>query len=843
MPIPLPIDSLAPAIAAATAARRMVIEAPTGSGKSTRVPVMLRDLCKPGAQRVVVLEPRRIAARMLAARVADETGGSLGREVGYQIRFENRSAAETSILFVTEGVLLRRMLDDPDLKGIGALVFDEFHERHLFSDITLARALDLQESRRPDLILAVMSATLDSGALQKYLAPCETIRSEGRTHPVSIEYLQRLPDMEVWDLAARKLAATAAEGRLGEGHALVFMPGGYEIERTLGALRAEKALSDRRFFGLHGEMTSERQDEAVGESDVPKVIVATNVAETSLTIPGVTTVVDSGLARMAAFDPHRGINTLLVEKISRAAADQRAGRAGRTAPGLALRLWTEEDHRARRLREEPEIRRVDLAETVLLLKNGGVEDVAGFRWLDMPDPAALQRALALLADLGALDPVDGRLTSLGRRLLHFPAHPRYGRMFVEAERLGCRTAVALAAAFTQARPILVRKVDRSTAQRREDLLEAGAESDFEVLFRAFTHARRVGFNPARCGELGIHAGAARQAAQIAEQFGRIAGREAGETANEEPRPENLSKCLLAGFSDHLAVRRDEGTLRCDLSGGRRGEIVKESVVRKSPLVVAAEVREVDGRDRLNVLLSLVAGVRKEWLEELFLGAVTRRREAFFDSGLRRVVARQDLFFRDLAIERGRMEEPTTDEAAVVLAAEVARGGVTLTGWDKGVEDWLARLNWAAQALPDLELPALPKEAQHDLLAQICHGARSERELKNAPVRETVQAWLNHAQRTLLDKAAPDKIQLPSGRRAKVDYESPSAPVVSALIQDLFGLEHDLRVGLGRIPVTLEILAPNRRPVQVTTSLESFWKNTYPGLRVELKRRYPRHEWR
>src|SRR3954454_23511333 len=397
---------------------RLIIQAPTGSGKSTQVPQILLDRGLLDDGQVVVLQPRRLATRLLAARVASERRSKLGDEVGYQIRFENVTSSKTRIRFVTEGILLRQLVQDPELRGISAILFDEFHERHLYGDITLARALQLQGTSRPDLKIAVMSATLDSGLLEKYLAPCSVLRSAGRTFPVDIEYLPKPVGGEgypVWDLAADELEHIAADT---EGDVLIFMPGKYEIGRTIAAIRASRVSDRFVVLPLHGELPPAEQDAALAHYEKRRAIVATNVAETSLTIEGVRVVIDTGLARIARFDPRRGINTLLVEKISRASADQRAGRAGRTAPGRCLRLWTEREHIDRAAQELPEVKRLDLAEVVLTLQAAGIDDIAAFRWLEPPDPQALTRAELLLADLRAVDP--NGITAVGRRMLAFP---------------------------------------------------------------------------------------------------------------------------------------------------------------------------------------------------------------------------------------------------------------------------------------------------------------------------------------------------------------------------------------------------------------------------------------
>src|SRR5204863_876124 len=417
--------------------------------------------------------------RLLAARVAAERNSRLGDEVGYQIRFENVTSKRTRIRFVTEGILLRQLIQDPHLRGVSAILFDEFHERHLYGDITLARALQLQATSRPDLQLAVMSATLDAGLLEKYLAPCSLLTSAGRAFPVEIEYLPKPVGGDaypIWDLAADELERLAPQTK---GDVLIFMPGKYEIGRTISAIRASRVSDRFVVLPLHGELPPAEQDAALAHYEKRRAIVSTNVAETSLTIDGVQVVIDSGLARIARFDPRRGINTLLVEKISRASADQRAGRAGRTAPGHCLRLWTEREHLERTAQELPEVKRLDLAEVVLTLKASGVEEIGRFHWLEPPDPQALARAEQLLVDLGALSP-SGNVTPLGRRMLAFPVHPRYARMLLAAQQYRCVPAVALIAALTQGRNLLRRLEGKQAREDREDVLGGGADSDLFI---------------------------------------------------------------------------------------------------------------------------------------------------------------------------------------------------------------------------------------------------------------------------------------------------------------------------------------------------------------------------
>ncbi len=816
---------------------RVVLQAPTGSGKSTQVPQMLVDAAGAPRGQVVVLQPRRLAARLLAARVASERGGTLGDEVGYQIRLDNRSGAETRILYVTEGILLRRMQADPYLNGVAAVVFDEFHERHLFGDISLARALDLQESVRPDLRIVVMSATLDGAAISDYLAPCRVVESAGRTFPVEVVYARRAASGEIWDAAAD---AVAGEFASSAGHALVFMPGAYEIRRTVEAVQ-------RRLGGgvpvlpLHGELSAEQQDAAVGDGAERRVIVSTNVAETSLTIAGVSLVVDSGLARKARFDVRRGINTLYVEPISLASADQRAGRAGRTGPGRCVRLWTEAANRLRALRDEPEIKRMDLTEVALGLKAAGVVDLANFRWLDAPDAVAVERSEGLLRDLGAVG-ADGVITEVGRRMVAFPVHPRYARMFLAAEELGCGSEAALIAALVQSRNLLLR-VDKRTMEAREEAWGA-AGSDFVVLMRAFEWARERRFRMEDCRGLGVHADTARQVGKLAEQFSQIARAGGGRKNGGKGGEEAVARCVLAGFADQVGVRRGVGSAIFDLAHGRRGTLAKDSVVREGRLVVVGSIDEIEGRvGEANVVLNLVSEIGEDWLREMFPGDFSERTEVVYDASQKRVVERSAKIFRDLVLACKDRDAGPSAAASACLAGEVFRGNLVLKKWDDEVEQLIVRINCLAAWRADSGVERIGEADREILIAEICSGATSYREIKDRAVKPGVRGWLTAGQSDLVDKWVPERIELPGGRRAKVTYAEGAAPMVAARIQDLYGVTSEIKVGGGSVACTIQVLAPNFRPVQVTSDLANFWKVGYPGLKGELKRRYPKHEWR
>ena len=824
---------------------RVIVQAPTGSGKSTQLPQMLLAHGFAETGEIVVLQPRRLATRMVARRVAEELHSPLGDVVGYQIRLDTKVSARTKIRFVTEGILLRQMVADPSLRGVAAIIFDEFHERHLYGDISLARAKQLQGTRRPDLKLVVMSATLDAGVLGDYLAPCKVLESRGRSFPVAIEYLPRRADFErepVWDVAAQECARLAGETA---GDMLVFMPGGYEISRTVQALQNERGLRGFAVLPLHGELTAEQQDRAVERSERRKIIVSTNVAETSLTIDGVTVVVDAGLARVARFDAARGINTLLIEKVSIASADQRAGRAGRTAPGRCVRLWTEKEHAERPRQELPEVRRLDLAEVVLTLKASGVDDIATFPWLERPDARGLERAETLLADLGALAGKRRIITETGRRMLSFPVHPRYARMFLEAGERGCVRRVALMAALTQGRNFLLRGVSRDVEAARQSTLGDEDGSDFFRLMRAWEYAAAQRFSLDACSRIGVHAQGARQVGPLWEQFLGIAekqGLDVGERGIDE---DALRKCVLVGFPDQFAKRLDRGTLRCELVHGRRGVLARESVIQEATLLVAAEISEIEGRGgEVNVLLSMATAIEEAWLKELFPDDLVEEVGVLFDPEIRRVIARRERRFRDLVLEsKPTADEPPAGAAAALLAAEVTAGHIKLLAWDEKVEQWIVRVNRLAEWFPELEITPITEGDRATLIEQVCYGSYGARELKDKAVMPVLRDWLTAEQFAVLDDYLPEKLTMANGRRARLRYEVEGPPVLNARIQELYGIEKTFAVGHGRVPVKFEILAPNHRPIQVTEDLERFWRDMYPKVKAELSRRYPRHEWR
>jgi ATP-dependent helicase HrpB len=840
---PLPIDALqADLVAACGRVRRLVLRAPTGSGKSTRIPQMLLDLNLVQGQ-IVVLQPRRIAARLLAARIAQERGVKLGGEVGYQIRFERVESAQTRIKFVTEALLLRQMASDPELKGVGAVVFDEFHERNLHSDVALALARRLQETHRPDLLIMAMSATLDTEGVAKWLGSAETLAADGRAYPVQVEYthLPRNSTRPIWDAAAEQVRRVLREES--EGDVLVFMPGSYEIMRTIGAVRNLPESGGVDILPLYGELPPEEQDRAVKPSPGRKVIVATNVAETSLTIPGVRAVVDAGLARIARFDPHRGIDTLLVEPVSQASAEQRAGRAGRTGPGRCIRLWSQTDHEARPLREVPEIKRVDLSETILLLLSSGWGEAATFPWYEKPDDKALQRALTVLADLGAVD-AQGKLTNLGRRMSVFPAHPRYARMLLAAGDLDCVYEVCRIAGLAQGRDILFRKVDDRTENAR-DSVEQEDGSDFFPRLALLQRAVEMKFDADACDRFGVHGQAARQADQAARQFLRLAQAQGLPVSDRIADPAAVRRCLLLGFSDRLAVRLDAGTLRCALVHGRTGELRRESSIRNAKLLVAAEVDEIQARGGVTTYLSLATAIEEAWLQELFPAEFSTVNQVRYDGSQRRVVTRVERRFRDLVLEAKERDDAPSDAASRLLAEEVAAGRLELEKWDAPVDAWIRRVNFLSKHCPELGIPPFDEAARRMVIEEVCAGAVAYRDIRDRPVFGVVRGWLTHEQAMALESYCPEKIVLPRKKHpARIEYTEDGQAEVEATVQELYDFPGSkLRVCLGKVPMVVCIQSPARRTQQRTTDLDAFWKGSYEGVKKELRGRYPKHEWR
>lgn len=844
----LPIEEIREALfQASTPGARILLKAPTGSGKSTTVPSWLTP---PGTEDItLVIEPRRMAARLLASWVAQRRGSELGADVGYAVRFDTRYGKKTRLLYLTDGVFQRWLQDDPELRGVGTVIFDEFHERRLAVDVALARCLDLQESTRTDLRVIVMSATLETVGLADYLGP-RTISLEtgGRTHPVAIHYRPDRP------AAAPRTGAPARETPLWErlatvvkeaiatpdhGHILLFCPGTYEIRKTCELLEQSSFTRGWNVFPLYSGLPPQAQERAIAPSNEPKIIVATNVAETSLTIDGVRTVIDSGLARVASYDPRRGIDTLHIQKISRAAAEQRAGRAGRTAPGRCFRLWSETGHAQRAAFDAPEVHRVDLAEVLLLLKAAGVPSLRDFRWLDAPQEANMQRALELLRQLDAFD-ADETLTAHGKEMALFPVSPRFARLLLAGREMGAVAELCWIAAAVQGEALFTGRGNVS----RKDFHITGAGSDFAAEYLAWQSAQHVGYDPKICGASGISARAARELTQSYERLLAFAKHRNWpmEAIDFVAHAEAIGRAMLTAFSDQIAVRLSPTTLACRVSGQRRGKLDEQSIAKQAVAFVATEMTEVEGREVV-VHLRRATAVEISWLNELFPGELLQQDDVAWDDMRKRVVARRSTKFRDLILEQQDSDIGVNlSLAAEMLAERVISGELKLKNWDDAVEQWTARLNLIAKLMPELGLPTWQHDDRVAAMAQICHGAVSYKEIKEAPVWPVLRDWLSPMQHQSLEQHAPESIKLSAERKAKIIYPAEGDPYIAVKVQHLFGTWETPRIAGGKLPLLVHICAPNQRPWQMTKDLASFWKQGYTQMKKDLAGRYPKHNW-
>jgi len=837
----IPIDSVLPdLITALGGSQAVVLRAATGAGKTTRVPPAVLAAGLVGDGRVLVLQPRRVAARATATRMAVENGWRLGDQVGYRIRFESRIGPATRIEVVTEGILLQRLLRDPFLSEIGLIVFDEFHERNLNSDLALGMVRQIQQTVRPELKVVVMSATLDSGPVSKYLGDCPTVECSVRRFPVDVSYRnppERRPMTE--------LAAQAVEQVLDRtpGDVLVFLPGLREIQQTKRLLDEVARRHQLALFSLYGDLPAREQDAVLGPCEARKVILATNVAETSLTIEGVTAVIDSGWARQMQFDPRVGLNRLRLVPISQSAAEQRTGRAGRTGPGLCVRLWHERAHSARPEREESEIRRVDLTSAVLQLAGWIEPDLEAFPWFERPRAESLSRAMSLLRRLDALD-AQG-ITRLGRRMASLPVSPRLGRLLIEGQRQGCADHAALGAAMLSERSPFdgtgsQAARGRSRVASASDLLDRiAALEQFELTGRTDSPWGRIQSGTARFVLRArdqllreLRSSHRRQPSDRREQPPFDAAGDEGAATSETA----FLRALLAAFPDRLARRREPGSPRGVMVGGCGVRLAEESAVIEGPLFLCLEVDQ----GRAESLVRCASVVHRHWLPKRHLAV---RDEVFFDDANERVSARRRVYWEDLLLEESSAGELDTEETTRILAEAARQAWPRIAArLDASVLDFVTRARCLKAWVPELELPDLDDNRLQQLLPLLCRGRRSFAELQQAPWLAAVRDCFEYEQLRAIQRETPEQLTVPSGRPVALRYELGRPPVLAVRIQELFGLAETPRIARGRVRVLLHLLAPNMRPQQVTDDLRSFWDNVYPIVRKELRGRYPKHAW-
>lgn len=843
----LPIDEIRGELLDALQAPspRILLKAPTGSGKSTGVPPMVDDAGLGERGLIVVVQPRRMAARLLARHVARLRGVELGKEVGYVVRFERHISPRTRIAYVTDGMLERWLTERPALEGVSAVVFDEFHERSLSGDLSLGRILDLQEGPRPDMAVAVMSATLEISGLRDYMgASCRVLEAHGRQYPVETVYRAprlvsdgrgRVSPPPVWEQAADAVKEAVKDD--GCGDVLVFMPGVYEIRKTAELLAGRPWMGGRDVFPLYGALTPEQQNRAVEQGKNPRVIVSTNVAETSLTIEGVRTVIDSGLVRRSGWDPYRGMDTLHLTKISKASAAQRAGRAGRVAPGRCFRLWSEAEQARKADFDPPECFRVDLAGAVLNLAAWGITAPEGFRWLDAPDPLVMQRAVNLLAALGATE-ADGSLTDVGRRMTAFPLPPRLARLMAAGQDEQCVVELAAIAALMQGEGVAMK------GGLNDNLRDSADYTDFQAEWRAVEKAVDAGFEAGACTRWGISARGAREVWMAYRQLLSIGSRG---KSREMPEPDFTAarpavvRAMMESFADHVGVRNGVAANTCRMAGGVGGRLAEGSVAFHGEHFVAAEVAELSGK-AVETRVGRCTLIDPEELRAVWPERFSGGEVAVFDAALRRVRLHRRLMYEDLVLEDRDRGDAPPELAAPILAEKVVDGTLKLVKWDDSVEQWIRRLNGLSVWMPELELPSFSEEDKLVAISLACEGAVGYKDIKEREILPVLRDWLSGWQAKALEDYAPVSITLPNGQHAKVRYGEDSTPVIGLTVQRLFGVAESPRIANGAMTVKVQVLAPSQRPWQVTGSLESFWRNGYGQMKKDLAGRYPRHRW-
>jgi ATP-dependent helicase HrpB len=851
---PLPIDAVLPQLLDVLSREsNAVLSAPTGSGKTTRVPPAILDAGLAGTRAIVMLEPRRVAARAAARRIAFERGSTVGGEIGYAVRFDQKMGRETRIRVVTDGILLRTLHDDPYLEQVSVVVFDEFHERGLNVDLALGMVRRVQQTVRPDLKIAVMSATLAAGPIAAFLGDCPVVAAEGKLFPVemshlgdkrsaagiSLEYGRSLhsaggafnplfrDDGLQTVVRAVNEALTHTTGDL-----LVFLPGVGEIRRVGQELEAIAQRNDLALMPLYGDLPAEQQDLVLSPCDRRKVVLATNVAETSITIEGVTAVIDTGLARVLRFDEHVGLDRLELEKISKASAEQRSGRAGRTRPGVALRLWTRDEHRALPDHDEPEIRRVDLPGPVLQLYAWGEADVAGFPWFEPPRDLSLARAQALLKRLGAID--GSGVTNLGQMMNRLPVHPRVARLLIEGHRLGISERAALAGALLSERSPFARKFGATQPGRRQ----AAHRSESDVVDRVLALEEFArGVRPVQ----EFNTGAARFVVQAKDQLVDLLEETCGfsNPNAESPPPVDadlaLQRCLLAAFPDRVARRRERSERRGVMVGGRGVRLADESAVSEAELFLCVDV-DAGGTE---ALVRQASTIEREWLDPKLISV---RDEVTFDPRSQRVVAARQTCWDDLVLDEVPLGHVPDEKIAAALAAAAAEDLDRVLPKNDDLTGWLERVRSLREWMPELTLPAVDDHELKGLLPALCHGCRSFDDLRKAPWLQWIKSLFTPAQLQAVEREAPERLTVPSGNRVTIQYKAGKRPVLAVRIQELFGLAETPKIAGGRVPLLMHLLAPNMRPQQVTDDLRSFWNKTYQQVRKDLRARYPKHAW-
>lgn len=840
----LPIDPhLAEIVATLRGSKALVLTAPPGAGKTTRIPRALYDAGFADKGEILVLEPRRLATRLAAARVAGEFGERPGQTVGYSIRFENVGGPKTRIRFLTEAILARRIVQDPDLDGVSVVILDEFHERHLATDLAIAFLRLLQE-RNSQLKLVVMSATMNADAVSAFLSNAPVLSAAGAPFQLDIEYEAKALDRPLHDKVVAAVSRLLRSGL--QGDILVFLPGAAEIRRALDALQPAARLSGLSIHPLHGDLPASEQARAMEPAVRTKVILATNVAETSITIPGIAAVIDSGLARVAGHSPWSGFPTLTTAKISKSSANQRAGRAGRTQAGLVVRLYTRADFESRAEYEIPEIRRADLAETVLLLHGAGISGIGDFPWFDPPASSAIEAAESLLLKLGAIGE-NGAISDSGRRMLRLPVHPRLGRLILEGEKLHAADEVTLLAALLSERDI--RSDARIRLKETSHIVRSGASgsSDLLELLDAFRKAEEARFAEDHVRALGLDARAVQAVRRAQRQLRHILGGSSPSAATQAPgqTEEAVLTAVLAAFPDRVARRRTAASRELLLSGGGSALLSPASVVHDPMFLVAVDAeerREKASPRTANPIIRLASAIEVEWLAGLFPDSISQKVEWIWNERAGRVDEVRQTCYGQISLEETVRTAKPSEEATRLLVSAVFNRGLSIFSDADSLPSFQERMRLLVACFPQENLPDFSEEVIRGAVERLCRGKCKLDEVAALSLVTSLMENLTDRQRALTRRQAPERMQLQSGRAVRIHYEPGRSPWIESRLQDFFGTYATPAICGGQVSLTIHLLAPNGRAVQVTKDLKGFWENHYPAIRRELQRRYPKHAW-
>ncbi|MBL8018400.1 MAG: ATP-dependent helicase HrpB [Leptospirales bacterium] len=821
MKSPLPIDSVLPELGQAMSLSNVVVlEAPPGAGKTTRVPpYLLKEEWLQG-KKAVMLEPRRIAARSAAARMALEMKEKVGQTVGYAIRFDSQIGPTTRIEVVTEGILVRRMQNDPELNGVGLILFDEFHERSIHTDLGLALAIDIQGSIRPDLRILVMSATLDGDRIAAFLGNAPVIRSQGKAHNVTISYAGRSQSYPAHECA--RIVEQIVQKQ--DGDILAFLPGGGDIRKARSLLE-EKLPPEVVVHSLYGDLSQKDQDAAISpdQRGRRRVILATNIAETSLTIEGVRIVVDSGLAKFLRHDPRTGMSRLETGPISRASAEQRTGRAGRTQSGYCVRLYDEEEFRRFRNHTEPEILQADLSPLLLELAAWGTSP-ENLRFLDPLPPAHVQSGYELLMDLRALDSLR-RITCPGRAMAQIPLHPRLARMVHEAPPALLNTACNLAALVSERDIIRTRPGEKSHADIRERLRLLAARGTSGTAAETLE-----GF--------AVDRGVLERVHRIAREMRSSSVTVQNNAPDSLQTVDSEGGLLALAYPDRIAALRAGSKERYLLSGGRGAILERTDPLCGQPFLV---VVDLDGSGA-DARIRLAIPVSGEQIKTIFREQIQTNETTEVEESTGRVLSYRSEMLGAIAVTRKQIDIDSSDSGAVLLKA-ISKAGIEFLNWDNDAVQFCLRVDLLRSHgfdLPDLSEQWLTEHLAEWLSPHLAGVSRLS-DAQKISLKAVLTGMMSYAQLKILQQEAPEFIQVPSGSQIRLEYSSNDV-VMAVKLQEMFGQKDTPRIAGGRIPVTVHLLSPGMKPVQVTKDLENFWKKTYAEVRKELRGRYPRHPW-